>query len=86
MSNEPAVATGSSASRRSAGASNAFFERESRPGASVVSVARRNRHGLPDEEPVMRWLVAGAAVLQTADEGAVWLRSDGRRVERVEWR
>ena len=56
------------------------------PRFAVVSVARRNRHGLPDEEPVMRWLVAGAAVLQTADEGAVWLRSDGRRVERVDWR
>ena len=69
-----------------------------RPGASlvsargsgvafaVVSVSQRNRHGLPDEEPVMRWLVAGADVVQTADAGAVWLRSDGTRVERIDWR
>ena len=53
---------------------------------AVVSVARRNRHGLPDEEPVTRWLTAGADVVQTADDGAVWLRSDGARVERVDWR
>jgi competence protein ComEC len=60
--------------------------RETAPDYAVVSVGRRNRHGLPDEEPVMRWLVAGADVLQTADQGAVWLRSDGSRVDRVDWR
>ncbi|HEX8385226.1 MAG TPA: DNA internalization-related competence protein ComEC/Rec2, partial [Rubricoccaceae bacterium] len=60
--------------------------RETAPDYAVVSVGRRNRHGLPDEEPVTRWLVAGANVLQTADQGAVWLRSDGERVERLDWR
>jgi competence protein ComEC len=53
---------------------------------AVVSVGRRNRYGLPDEEPLARWAAAGAAVLQTAEEGAVWLRSDGREVRRVDWR
>ncbi len=53
---------------------------------AVVSVARRNRHGLPDAEALMAWADAGAEVLQTADEGAVWLRSDGRSVKRVDWR
>src|SRR5690606_17592220 len=33
---------------------------------AVVSVARRNRYGLPDEEPLARWAATGAAVLQTA--------------------
>ncbi len=56
------------------------------PAFAVVSVARRNRHGLPDEEPVTRWLTAGASVVQTADQGAVWLRSDGERVSRIDWR
>ena len=56
------------------------------PAFAVVSVARRNRHGLPDEEPVTRWLTAGADVVQTADQGAVWLRSDGERVSRIDWR
>ena len=65
---------------------SARTQRRSTPRYAVVSVARRNRHGLPDEEPVMRWLVAGASVLQTADEGAVWLKSDGETVERVNWR
>ena len=51
-----------------------------------MSVAARNRYGLPDEEPLARWAAAGAAVLLTAEEGAVWLRSDGQRVARVDWR
>ncbi len=57
-----------------------------RPAFAVVSVARHNRYGLPDEEPLGRWLTTGAEVLQTANEGAIWLRSDGERVTRVDWR
>ncbi|MEM6328505.1 MAG: DNA internalization-related competence protein ComEC/Rec2, partial [Bacteroidota bacterium] len=53
---------------------------------AVVSVARRNRHGLPNEEPLARWTASGAQVLSTADHGAVWLRSDGREVRRMTWR
>jgi competence protein ComEC len=53
---------------------------------AVVSVAKRNRHGLPNEEPIARWRATSAEVLQTSDEGAVWLRSNGQRFERVNWR
>ena len=53
---------------------------------AIISVARRNRYGLPNEEPLARWQATGAEVLQTAHEGAVWLRSDGERVERIRWR
>ncbi len=53
---------------------------------AVIQVARRNRYGLPDEEPLARWMSAGARVLMTSSEGAVWLRSNGQRFERVEWR
>lgn len=53
---------------------------------AVVSVARRNRYGLPNEEVLERWEASGAEVLQTWATGAVWLRSDGRTVERVRWR
>ena len=56
------------------------------PRYAVVSVAERNRYGLPDAEPLMRWQRAGADVLQTTDEGAVWIRSDGASIERVDWR
>ncbi|MDT0630163.1 DNA internalization-related competence protein ComEC/Rec2 [Rubrivirga sp. S365] len=57
-----------------------------RPAFAVVSVARRNRYGLPDEEPIARWGQTGAQTLLTSAEGAVWLRSDGERVWRVAWR
>lgn len=53
---------------------------------AVVPVAERNRYGLPDEEPLARWAATHAAVLETGREGAVWLRSDGERVARVDWR
>ncbi len=53
---------------------------------AVVSVARRNVYGLPNAEVLDRWEHAGATVLQTWSEGALWLRSDGCRVERVDWR
>ena len=53
---------------------------------AIISVARRNRYGLPDEEPLARWEATSAEVLQTAHEGAVWLRSDGENIERVLWR
>lgn len=56
------------------------------PDYAVVSVAKRNRYGLPNAEPLMRWQDAGAEVLQTANEGAIWLRSDGDTIERVGWR
>ena len=53
---------------------------------AVVSVARRNRYGLPDAPVLDRWHAAGAEVLQTWETGAVWFRSDGHAVERVDWR
>ncbi len=53
---------------------------------AVVSVAERNVYGLPNAEVLERWEHAGATVLQTSAEGAVWLRSDGQTVERIAWR
>ena len=57
-----------------------------KPPLAVVSVAARNGYGLPDEEPLAMWKSVGAALLTTAEEGAVWVRSDGREVWRVDWR
>ena len=56
------------------------------PDYAIVSVAKRNRYGLPNAEPLIRWQTAGAEVLQTADEGAIWLRSNGTSIDRVDWR
>ena len=53
---------------------------------AVVSVARRNKYGLPDEEVLTQWHAHGADVRLTAEQGAVWLRSDGKRVSEVDWR
>lgn len=64
----------------------AFVRAAGQPAFAVVSVARRNRYGLPDEEPLRRWTATGALVLLTSAEGAVWLQSDGEHVRRVRWR
>lgn len=53
---------------------------------AVVQVARRNRYQHPDGDAMARWREAGADVLKTSREGAVWLRTDGRRVWRERWR
>jgi competence protein ComEC len=57
-----------------------------RAAKAIVPVARRNRYRHPNEEALDRWRAAGARVLLTHEEGAVWLRSDGRRIWRVDWR
>jgi competence protein ComEC len=53
---------------------------------AVVSVAERNRFGLPDEVVLDRWSEAGARLHVTSAGGALWLRSDGREVRVVDWR
>lgn len=56
------------------------------PSFAVVSVDSRSRFGLPDKEPLQRWRNTGAEVLTTAENGAVWLRSDGAKTWRVGWK
>jgi competence protein ComEC len=51
----------------------------------VVPVGERNAFGLPDPSVLRRWSAAGVHVYSTADAGAVWLRTDGRRVQSVDW-
>jgi competence protein ComEC len=53
---------------------------------AVVSVGESNRFGMPSPEVVARWASRGARVRQTAREGAVWLRSNGRTLWPVRWR
>src|SRR5690606_42138848 len=50
---------------------------------AIVSVAERNRYGLHDEDVLERLDHNGFHVEVTGKSGAVWLRFDGRRVERV---
>ncbi len=53
---------------------------------AVVSVGPSSLFGLPDEAVLLRWQARGATVWTTVRQGALWLRSDGQRVHRVEWR
>lgn len=66
----------------------AFVEAASRDSATqwaVVSVAQRNRYGLPNDEPLLRWHTSGATLVSTSRSGAIWLRSDGHVVRRIDW-
>ena len=53
---------------------------------AVLSVAERNRYGLPDSSVVRRIRAAGITAYSTSKAGAIWLRSDGKTLEKVEWR
>lgn len=53
---------------------------------AVVSVGSSNQFGMPSPEVVARWKSRGAQIRSTARRGAVWLRSNGRRVWPVRWK
>jgi competence protein ComEC len=53
---------------------------------AVVQVARRNRYQHPSEEALARWRNAGAEILKTSRDGAIWLRTDGQSIWRERWR
>lgn len=53
---------------------------------AVVSVGHSNRFGMPDPEVMNRWKGKGVKVRSTSDAGAIWLRTDGTDVHRVNWR
>jgi competence protein ComEC len=54
--------------------------------AAVISAGAHGFFDLPRPEVVRRWDAAGAAVWTTKRGGALWLRSDGVHLERVQWR
>jgi len=53
---------------------------------AVVSVGREEQYGMPDGEVVARWRSHGMNVRSTAQSGAVWLRTTGRKIWEVHWR
>ena len=52
---------------------------------AVVSVGRSNQFGMPDQDVLKRWRETSTFVQSTASDGAVWLRSDGKKVWEVQW-
>ncbi len=55
-------------------------------GLAVVSVAARNKYGLPNAEILRRWAAQNRRIFQTQSAGAIWLRTDGYQIHQVEWR
>lgn len=55
-------------------------------GYAVVSVGREQQYGMPSQAVLRRWERQGLSVHSTARSGAVWMRSDGEQVWRVQWR
>ena len=65
----------------SAGSSSTRFVEAWRPDVAIVSAGRANRFGHPAPDVVRRYLDAGAAVFNTADEGAITLVTDGHTID-----
>ena len=59
---------------------------EDRKPYAIVSVAERNRYGLPNGEILDRLEYAGFDVELTSEAGGVWFRTDGKTLRRVRWR
>ncbi len=53
---------------------------------AIVSAGRGDQYGMPSEEILARWKRHGASVHSTAQEGAVWMRTDGKEVWQVRWK
>ena len=55
-------------------------------GFAVVSVGRGGQYGMPSERVLSRWGNHQMNVRSTAKGGAVWIRTDGKRVWEVNWK
>ena len=53
---------------------------------AVVSVGQNNRFNHPNMDIMNRWQQAGAHVLKTSTDHAVWFICDGKYVERTRWK
>jgi competence protein ComEC len=53
---------------------------------AVVSVGKDGQYDMPDETVLRRWRRAGVNVYSTARKGAVWMRTDGEDIWRVQWK
>jgi len=53
---------------------------------AVVSVGQSEQYGMPSEKVLSRWRGRGVNVHSTAQEGAAWMRTDGKEVWEVHWK
>ena len=56
-----------------------------RPAAVIFSCGRSNRFGHPHPAVVSRYEALGTAIFSTAQDGAVFVETDGRTVEVRGW-
>jgi len=57
-----------------------------RPNAVIFSAGRNNRFGHPAQAVVDRFAARHVAMFNTADDGAVFVETDGKRVQVKTWR
>ncbi len=65
----------------SRGSSGAALLAAARPELALISVGAGNRYGHPAPQVLERLAEVGAVALRSDHLGAVWLRTDGRRIE-----
>ena len=64
----------------SAGSSSEEFLEAVQPALTVLSYGEGNRYGHPAPEAVMRLKEVGTVLEETAESGAIHLRTDGRKL------
>jgi competence protein ComEC len=69
-----------------AGSSGATFLARARPALAAVSCGRRNAFGHPDPGALARLAAAGARVVRSDREGALWLECSPAGARRLDWR
>jgi competence protein ComEC len=69
----------------SATSSSEVFLDAVRPRAVIFSAGKNNRFGHPAEVVVERYARRGVAMFNTAEDGAVFIETDGKKVEVRGW-
>ncbi|MEK7823856.1 MAG: DNA internalization-related competence protein ComEC/Rec2 [Candidatus Eisenbacteria bacterium] len=82
----PGIAVLKVAHHGSGSSSGARFLARARPALALVTVGKRNAFGHPDPRALARLAAAGATILRTDREGAVWLEMSAAGVRRADWR
>jgi competence protein ComEC len=70
----------------SGSSSGADFLGRARPALTAISCGRRNAFGHPHDGALARLAAAGASIVRTDHEGAIWLEFSSRGMRRVSWR
>ena len=70
----------------SGSSSGAAFLQRAKPGLAVISCGRRNAFGHPHAGALARLAAAGATIVRTDRDGAVWLEYSAQGMRRVDWR